>query len=376
MSSCVASPVRATIDELVPVIRRGDLAGFQRIYNRLGTHGRGLSPDELTAAIGELAQVLAYRPEGVFARLALVAGAYVEWGGSALALAANAPACALHTMWLRTKFSELWPAVGGGHGEPNPDQPPPMTQLIALFRAAAADVGLSEQDATSTAVAWFDVHHWVNLMITVMARREFRDAADLLPDIGETAATLGEAVPRARWLPGLAQVLDDEPIVAVDHATGRGFRLTMSGVGDNYQLHTLLAGRLIGDPARGLLAGEPPPAAWVAAATTGPPRRPVDDPVQRRFRLFDAAGSYLHPEGRPADIPPVHGVRLIVIHPPRGSYGWLNGRTYEHMTPTLTLDHIMTPDEAGTWRARISPAHETDLFANNPADAPPRPAPE
>lgn len=67
--------MRAAIDELLPVMRRGDLAGFQRLYDRLATDGRRMSPDELTAAIGELAPVLAYRPHGVFARLALVAGA-------------------------------------------------------------------------------------------------------------------------------------------------------------------------------------------------------------------------------------------------------------------------------------------------------------
>lgn len=79
-------------------------------------------------------------------------------------------------------------------------------------------------------------------MITVITRREFRDAADLLPEIGDAAERFGDSVPRAHWLPGLAQVLDDEPVVVIDNASGRGFRLTMSGVGDNFQLHTLLAG--------------------------------------------------------------------------------------------------------------------------------------
>jgi hypothetical protein len=32
---------------------------FQRLYDRLATDGRRMSPDELTAAIGELAPVLA-----------------------------------------------------------------------------------------------------------------------------------------------------------------------------------------------------------------------------------------------------------------------------------------------------------------------------
>jgi hypothetical protein len=40
-------------------------------------------------------------------------------------------------------------------------------------------------------------------------------------------------------------VLDDEPLIALDPASGRGYRLTMSGVGDNHQLHTPLADRLL-----------------------------------------------------------------------------------------------------------------------------------
>ena len=363
----MSSRLRAVIHELLPVMRRGDLAGFQRIFNRLCTEGRALPPGELTAAIGELAPVLAYRPEGVFARLALVAGAYVEWGGSPLPLAENAPACALVTMRMRARFSELWPLAGTGRPEPGPGQEPTMAELTGLFQAAAGRLGLSEREAEAIAIAWFDVSHWVNLMITALGYREFRDAARLLPEIGEAAARLGDRVPRAHWLPGLAQVLDDEPIVVIDDATGRGFRLTMSGIGDNFQLHTLLADRLIGDPARGLLAGEPPAPAWVAAATTAPPQRPLHDPIQRRFRLFDGTGAYIYPEGQPADIPLLDGIRVIVLHPPRGTYRWVGGRTYEQMIPALTLDHIMTPEEAEAWRARIAPASETDLFGINQA---------
>lgn len=356
------SPLHARINHLLPVMQNDDLVGFQRIFNHLYRKGRRLSPDELTAAVGELALVLARRPGGVFARLALVAGAFVEWGGSSLPLAAGAPACALAAMRLRARFSELWPTVAGGRPEPDPEQEPGMADLIGIFVAAAERLGLPEREATSIAVAWFDVHHWVNLMITVMAQREFRDAARLLPEIGEAAARLGDSVPRAHWLPGLAQVLDDEPVVVIDNATGGGFRLTMSGVGDNFQLHTLLADRLTGHPAHGLLAGERPAPAWVAAATTASPLPPAGDIIKRRFRLFDATGAYIYPEGRPADIERIEGARVIVLHPPLGDYGWTCGRTYENMVPALKLDHIMTPDQAGAWRARIAPARETDLF--------------
>ena len=346
-------------------MRRGDLADFQQIFSRLHRDGQGLPPDELTAAVGELAPVLACRPQGVFARLALTAGAFVEWGGSALPLAANAPECTLMTMMLRVRFSELWPAASGGRPEPDLEQAPSMAELIDVFAGSAGRLGLSEHQATAIALAWFDVGHWVNLMITVMGRREFRDAAGLLPQIGDAAAGLEDSVPPAHWLPGLAQVLDDEPVVVIDDATGRGFRLTMSGIGDNFQLHTLLADRLIGDPARGLLAGERPAPAWVAAATTAPPRLTDGDIIRRRFRLFDATGAYIYPEGRPADIPLIQGARVIVLHPPRGNYGWSGGRTYEHMVPALTLDYVMAPDQAALWRARVAPARETDVFGRN-----------
>lgn len=345
-------------------MQRGDLAGFQRLFTRLD--GRGLSSNELTAAVGELAPVLARRPEGVFARLALVAGAYVEFGGSPLPLAATAPMCALATMRLRIRFSELWPVAGGGRPEPDPDpdRVPGMADLIGLFEAAAGPLGLSQRQATSIAIAWFDVRHWVNLMITLMGRREFREAAGYLSEIGDAAARLGESVPRAHWLPGLAQVLDDEPVVVIDNATGRGFRLTMSGVGDNFQLHTLLADRLI-DPARGLLAGDRPATTWVAAATTAPPQLTSGNFILRRFRLFDATGAYVCPEGRPADIPRIDGARLIVLYPPLGDFGWTCGRTYEHMVPALTLDHVMAAAEAAAWRSHIAPARESDLFGSN-----------
>ncbi len=69
LSSTVPSSLSAAIDDLLPVMRRGDLAGFQQVFSRLYQDGRGLPPDELTAAVGELAPVLARRPEGVFARL-------------------------------------------------------------------------------------------------------------------------------------------------------------------------------------------------------------------------------------------------------------------------------------------------------------------
>lgn len=134
-------------------MRRGDLAGFQQVFSRLYQDGRGLPPDELTAAVGELAPVLARRPEGVFARLALTAGAFVEWGGSALPLAASVPACTLLTMRLRARFSELWPAASGGRPEPSLAQAPGMDEVTGYPAGEVACAWLSARRNSATQAA-------------------------------------------------------------------------------------------------------------------------------------------------------------------------------------------------------------------------------
>jgi hypothetical protein len=134
----------------------------------------------------------------------------------------------------------------------------------------------------------------------------------------------------------------------------------MSGVGDNYQLHTLLADRLSGS-VPGL---ESPKRLWVEQATDAPlVPQPPTDPINRRFRLFDGNGAYVYPEGRPADIGKTNGTRVLVIHPPYGPYGWTYGRAYPRMTPRLTLDAVLGDAEAAEWLGRIAPAVENDMMA-------------
>jgi len=57
----------------------------------------------------------------------------------------------------------------------------------------------------------------------------------------------------AHWLHGLLLVLDDEELIVLHRPTGRGYRVTMSGIGDNFQLHILLAATLTGDESRGMI---------------------------------------------------------------------------------------------------------------------------
>ncbi|WP_144127712.1 hypothetical protein [Catellatospora sichuanensis] len=357
------SPLKPLTDGLYQAMQSGDIEGFWAHLGRVSEHARPLPPDELTTVVEDLAALLP-KLSGDFARVAVLAGACVEWGGSPLPLAEVLPAQAAKSMLAADVFRVLWNRVTWTGKLPDRENPPPMAKVIDKLVRRSRRLGLSEEEATIIAMAWYDVDYWCKALITTMALPEFRRAMSDRDKVRETAAEIAGDVPLAHWVHGLAEVLDDEPLIVLDHATGRGFRLTMSGLGDNFQLHTLLADRLVGPTRRGLPHFEPVPPDWVDAATTGEPNLSAGNMVVRRFRLFDGTGAYVSPESRPADIATTDGMRILVMHPPNGMYGWLNGRVYEHLVPTMTFDHELPPDEAARWLSRVIEARQTDLMAN------------
>jgi len=83
-----------------------------------------------------------------------------------------------------------------------------------------------------------------------LMEQAFKRAAAADDDERDAAvAAAPEQIDHAYWLHGLIQVLDDEPLLVLDRPGSRGYEVTISGIGDNFQLHTLLAAALIGDPA-------------------------------------------------------------------------------------------------------------------------------
>ena len=352
------------IADVQAAMRAGDDARFRRCFSSLHAAGRSASGDDLTGALEEMASWLCTL-NGLFAKVALLAGAFVEWGGSPLPLAEALPGWAAYKMRLYALFQDAWPRASGGQPLPDQENLSAMGPAIATMTAAADRARLPVTGVDQIVATWFDLKDWLKLMTTLMARREFRAAMAVRDEVRKSAAAIAGTVQAADWVYGLSVVLDDEPVVALDHTSRRGFRLTMSGVGDNFQLHTLLADRLAGHGQHGPFGLEPPKPEWVAAATDAPPLLPLTDLILRRFRLFDGLGYYVFPEGRPADIAPLDGTRVVILHAPLGRYEWRCGRTYQHMTPTLTLDRLMEPAEAASWLARVLPARGIDLMSIN-----------
>jgi hypothetical protein len=133
----------------------------------------------------------------------------------------------------------------------------------------------------------------------------------------------------------LVAVLDRAEVIVLHPSFQRGYRVRISGIGDNFQLHTLLADALIGDPDQGWLPGQRPDRRVAAAAKDGPfplPGSPRGDvPIAvGAFNLWNWQG--LQPdgtlptgrngtehwtwnEGVPADITLFEGQRVLLLGP-------------------------------------------------------------
>lgn len=372
------SPMRPEVDEVAQAVQAQDAQAFHASHTRLARAARdAASPDELTALIEDLVPLLR-GAAGITTDLAVLAGACVEWGGSPLPLSEVLPFRAIAAMAGYHVFPGIWRAASGGQPLPEGRSNVEVVRSVADY---AERSGRRVVVYRTVATSWFDVMNWIDPMITCLACRDFRAAvpAGTRGEVRDAAATIAakkasgqsgdlpggrsdDIALRARWLEGLAMVLDDEPLIVLDPASRRGFRLTMSGIGDNYQLHTLLADRLSGTD--GIPGLEAPRRDWVDEATDAPlVNRFGTQPIVRRFRLYDGTGGYVDPEGCPADIGTTAGTRVLVIHPPNGTYGWANARTYVHMRPTLTLDATLSPGDVADWLRRIAPADETDMMS-------------
>ncbi|WP_308286475.1 hypothetical protein [Streptomyces griseorubiginosus] len=115
-------------------------------------------------------------------------------------------------------------------------------------------------------------------------------------------------------------VLDDERLIVLHRLTGTGYAPRMSGIGDNVQLHTLLADALVGG---GHVPGHAPSAQEVAGRRDAPGQAPTTG----SFNLAAPGGEWVRNEGTPSGIPVVDGVLERVLDRAE------TGRWLEHCAP-------------------------------------------
>lgn len=175
------------------------------------------------------------------------------------------------------------------------------------------------------------------------------------------------------FLATMLQVLDDETLLVLHVEQRKGFEVRIGGIADNFQLHTLLGGALIGAPARGWIAGEAPSKLAVDECRDAPLHRGGGDIVTGPFNLFnwtalgpdgvlpegtesDAADHWIWNEGWPAEIAPFEGRRVVLLGPPPYVRSWRAGRQFPGMVGELTCERALGMSEVDDWLHRLAKA--------------------
>ncbi|WP_432148310.1 hypothetical protein [Streptomyces sp. bgisy029] len=295
--------------------------------------------EELLAGGPRLAAVLEQVPPGPRAVVAVLVGACVERGADAERCAPGVLAGLRAAVEGAAAFAEAWAATGGG-AFPEPDAGEPGAETV-------------ERAGFEAAVGWWTLRQWEMAAVALLNHRAVRagaggDRDELLQLLTAVEHASGQ---QFRSLGYALQVLDGEPLVALHRPSGTGYALRFFGIGDNFQLHTLLADALIGG---GHVQGYAPSPQEVAVCRETPGQ--VD--TVGSFELVAPDGARLWNEGNPADIPLVDGVRLLVLDEPAYRRSWPAGRFFPGMRGDLILERALEAEETERWFAHVSPAKE------------------
>lgn len=347
-----ATDLTTFVDALVTAADHRDSDGFSAAVQGIADSTPAAGPAEVQAALARLDPVLAHVPFGIGGDLAQLAGTMAEYGTDATAVLPTLVRRAVDVLEQAAAFERVHRNAFGA--VPDPESIEQIEPTLDRFTADAARLGMTGQDATVLVQAWFCADQWVQPVLYLMQRKDVRAALPERARLTAAVQAVQESVGTAHWLYGLLLVLDDEPLVVLHRASGRGFRVTVSGVGDNFQLHTLLAAHLVGEGSPGSLPGRRPTAAEIAAATDGDDLMPAEG-IRGSVNLVDAYGEWIWNEGRPADIPMLEGTRVVVVDPPPYERTWDTGRLYPLMRPQVTVEGALPPAEAARWLSLVKP---------------------
>jgi len=320
--------------------RDADLSAFQHAVVDLWKR-----VDETSDVLDRIVPLFAMVPPAVSGQLALGAVRLHRRGAAEGGLVTAVTEGVRRVLADAVAFADAWPGVAG-RNTPVPD--PDGGQ--ELFDHAVATLSrerrwprkaLPPDEVARFAGAWFLLDDWMSAMNGLLVRRDVRAGLAHRDELIRLVRRLDPLRPDMLGLAGLLDVLDDEPLVVVHRARRRAFRLTVSGVGDNFQLHTLIADTL---SRNGLVEDITPEPDWVAAATTGPPD--ASDRTRALFQLTDGDGMAIPIDARPALIPLHRGRRVLVIDPPAYGRSWDLGRSYDDMVPELRFEQELGPADA------------------------------
>lgn len=322
-----------------------------RAVPRLWAAAQQASRPELDAVLPRCAALLPALGMSAGGQFAVLCGALVELGARPEPLVAPVADGLAEALIRAERFRAGWQRVHPG------TNPPASTDTAAVDDAVAAMAVLHRprDEAERTALAWFAAEKWAVPASTLLPlSAPVRAAFRARPGLVTTARELVGDLPELSCLVGLLRLLERGRLVVLDRAGGRGWRVTIDGIGDNAQLRTMLVGVLGGPAERGLINAPTVDPAWRAAATATA-RAPGAGSVVGGVNLVDGYGRLIRDEGAPADIPLFEDARVVVLEPPSYRRDRDEVPRYPTLVGAVTVDEALPVAEVKAWLARVAP---------------------
>ncbi|MES0832911.1 hypothetical protein [Nocardiopsis tropica] len=306
---------------------------------------------ERELALEALAPLLSgdHAAPGIIADLSVVAGALVEMGTDP---GPTGPEV-LHRLRTMGKgaivFVRAWERTGGG--------PPPDPDSVTADAEArvAAELGT---DAPNATMCWWTIRRHGLAARTMLGEASVRALVRRTPslhaELMAIANQLSDLLNEFDEVRALLRMTEATSALVMDRHSQRAFRVLFDGIGDNFQLHTLLADALVGPRGQGL-AGDPPDPRWVAAFRDSDPD-PAAQTVRGWWNLVAHDGTWVWNEGVPAEIPTVDGEPVLVLDEQPYPRSWNAGRRHPQVRGWLEVESELPREEAALWWKRVAPA--------------------
>lgn len=302
-------------------------------------------------ALKQLGATLLNNKTGQAPFVALVGGALVERGGN--------PDIAIDAILfqLTTAFEEIASAVLHAGTPPQPGEP------AAVFLSGSQHMPARPDPANPESVEYL-----CRAALAMLTRsKAARQRAKAMPHLRQRAWSLAGAHEYAAYLAEVIDVLDDEDVLVLHPEQQLGFRVRISGIADNFQLHTLLADVLIGNPFEGWISGIPVDRRVAKAARDGAATNGTHG--ETRFDLFqwralqpdgalppglDGSDHWIWGEGIPADIDAFEGTRIVLLGPPSYQRTWNASRRFEALVADICVMNKLSLDDVRDWLCRLA----------------------
>ncbi|MBR8745077.1 hypothetical protein [Nocardiopsis sp. MG754419] len=360
---------RAAFQELIDASVATDPHRFPPAVHKVYLLASRIPTSERELALEALTPLLAgdHAAPGVLADLAVVAGALVEMGTE------PGPAGIEILHLLRTMgngaiaFLRAWESTGVG-APPDPD-------AVTADAEARVSAHLGN-DAPAATMCWWTIRRHGLAGRTMLAHPEVRAHIRRDPSLHAQLVAitnqLSDLLVEFDEVRTLLRMAEATSALVMDRRSGRAFRVLFDGIGDNFQLHTLLADALIGPAGQGL-HGTPPDPRW-AASYRSADVDPAAQTVRGRWNLVAHDGSWVWNEGLPAEIPSVDGEHVLILDEQPYPRSWNAGRRHPQVSGWLEVDSELDAQEAQLWWKRVAPAESLPSRVEE-GDEPPLPRP-